>query len=40
MGNWLIRQFTLGGIATFQNWMVVALVIVLAWIALIWLTRP
>jgi hypothetical protein len=39
MGDWLARQFTLGGI-TFQNWMVVALVISLAWLALIWLTKP
>lgn len=38
MSDWLVRQFTVGGI-TFQNWMVVALVIVLAWIAFAWLTR-
>ena len=30
MGDWLTRQFTLGGI-TFQNWTVVVLVIVLTW---------
>jgi membrane protein DedA with SNARE-associated domain len=39
VGNWLAAPFTLLGV-TLQNWMLVALAIVLVWIVLVRLTRP
>jgi hypothetical protein len=39
VGNWLAAPVTLLGV-TFQNWMLVALAIVLVWIVLVRLTRP
>jgi hypothetical protein len=39
VGNWLAAPFTLPGV-TFQNWMLLALAIVLVWIVLVRLTRP
>jgi len=38
MDHWLVKQFTLEGI-TFQNWMMVALAIILVAIMLTWLLR-
>jgi hypothetical protein len=38
MRNWLVKHLTLWGL-TFQNWMVIALAIVLISIALGWLQR-
>jgi hypothetical protein len=36
IGQWLLGQFTLFGVP-FQNWMAVALVIVVVWIVGLWL---
>jgi hypothetical protein len=38
MGNWLVKHFTLWGL-TFQNWMVIALAMVLISIVLASLQR-
>jgi hypothetical protein len=35
IGQWLVGQFALFGVP-FQNWMVVALLIVVLWIAYLW----
>ena len=37
-GDWLIKQFTIWN-ATFQNWMAVALAMILVAIILAWATR-
>jgi hypothetical protein len=39
MGDWLVKQFTIFWGASFQNWMVVAVAIILIAIILAWATR-
>jgi hypothetical protein len=35
VNDWLVRQFTLGGV-TFQNWMLLALAIILLSVLISW----
>jgi hypothetical protein len=39
VGNWLTEPFTLFGV-TFENWMLIALAVVVVLVVFTWLARP
>jgi hypothetical protein len=39
VGDWLVRQHAILGVIPFENWMLLALAVVVVWLVFVWLTR-
>ena len=39
VGDWLVRQHVVLGVIPFQNWMLIALAIIVVWVVFIWQTQ-